>query len=99
MFANVVIDPHIAALLVPHAAEEAAVLARSILAEGCRDPLAVWKGTGILLDGHARHRVCVEHGVPFEVVEIDLPDREAAVRWVLERQLGRRNLRPVAAGY
>ncbi len=80
----VVIDPEVAALLTPHAAEELALLARSLLDHGCREPLAVWRGTGTLLDGHARQRICVEHGVPFEVVEIDLPDREAAVRFVLE---------------
>lgn len=96
---NVVVDHQLATLLTPQTAEELAVLARSIHEHGCREPLAVWRGTGILLDGHARHLICVEHGVPFEVVEVDLPDREAAIRFVLERQLGRRNLRPIAASY
>lgn len=96
---HVVIDPAITSLLTTHTAEELALLTRSIIEQGCRDPLLVWQGTGILLDGHARHRICVEHGIPFEVTEIDLPDREAAVRFVLERQLGRRNLRPIAASY
>jgi hypothetical protein len=99
MSANIVIDAELAALLTPHTPEELAVLARSLQEEGCRDALAVWQGTGVLLDGHARHRLCTEHGVPFEVVEIDLADHEAAVRWVLELQLGRRNLRPIAASY
>jgi hypothetical protein len=99
MFPHVVIDQQFAAILTPHTAGELALLSRSLLDEGCREPLTVWKGTGILLDGHARHRLCVEHNIAFEVVEIDLPDREAAVRWVLERQLGRRNLRPIAASY
>jgi hypothetical protein len=83
----------------PHAPDELALLTRSILDRGCEEPLTVWRATGILLDGHARYRVCVEHTIPFEVIEIDLPDREAAVRLVLERQLGRRNLRPIAISY
>ncbi|MBY0228492.1 MAG: hypothetical protein K2W96_04345 [Gemmataceae bacterium] len=99
MHPAVVIDPEIAALLTPHTTEELALLARSLREQGCREPLAVWPGSGILLDGHARHRICVEQGIAFDVTEIDLPDREAAVRFVLERQLGRRNLRPIAMCY
>ena len=97
MLPNITIDPQLAVLLVPHTADELAILSRSTREEGCREPLTTWRGS--LLDGHGRHRICVEHGIPFQVVEIDLPDREAAVRWILERQLGRRNLRPIAMGY
>ena len=79
MPAAVVIDPQIAALLVPHAAEELALLARSILDEGCREPLVVWRGTGVLLDGHARHRVCVALDICPEVRPVELTDRQAAV--------------------
>lgn len=99
MHPHVVIDPQIATLLTPHTSEELAILGRSLQDEGCCEPLAVWRGTCVLLDGHARQRLCTEHGVPFEVIEIDLADREAAIRWVLERQLGRRNIRPIAASY
>lgn len=99
MHQHVVIDPETAALLTPHTAEELALLASSLRGHGCREPLVVWQGVGVLLDGHARHRICVEHGIAFEVTEVNLPDREAAVRFVLERQLGRRNLRPIAASY
>jgi hypothetical protein len=95
----ITIDPQLAALLTPHTAEELALLSRSLKDEGCLEPLAIWRGQGVLLDGHARYRICTEHGIPFEVAEIDLADREAAVRWVLERQLGRRNLRPIATSY
>lgn len=99
MLHPIVIDQQIATLLTPHTPEELALLTRSLQDEGCREPLSVWRGQGILLDGHARHRLCTQHGVTFEVIEIDLSDREAAIRWVLERQLGRRNLRPVAMSY
>lgn len=99
MHQHIVIDPTSASLLTPPSTEELSVLARSILEQGCREPLTVWRGTGILLDGHVRLRICTEHGIPFEVAEVDLPNREAAVRWVLERQPGRRNLHPLAMGY
>lgn len=96
---GIVIDPEIEALLVPHAPHELALLERSVLADSCRDPLAVWKGRRVLLDGHARLAICRRHALPFAVAEIDLPDRAAAVAWVLARQLARRNLRPLAASY
>lgn len=99
MHHNVVLDPEIAALLTPHTAEELALLTRSLLDHGCHESLAVWRGPRTLLDGHARHRICVEHGVAFEIAEVDFPDREAAVRFVLEKQLGRRNIRPIAMSY
>jgi len=59
----------------------------------------VWKNQRILLDGHARLAICRRHALPFAVTEIDLPDRDAAVTWVLTRQLSRRNLRPIAVAY
>jgi hypothetical protein len=96
---DVEIDPEISALLTPLTAEEAALLERSLLREGCRDPLTVWGEGDVLLDGHHRYRLCTMHGIPFGVRTIDLPDRRAAVEWRLAEQLGRRNLTPMQASY
>jgi hypothetical protein len=71
---------------------ERAELERRLLAEGCRDPLTVWQQTRILLDGHNRYELCLQHGLPFSVTEVSLPSREAALAWVAARQQGRRNL-------
>ena len=60
--------------------------------EGCLEPLVVWKGQGVLLDGHKRFDICRGIGVEFDVVEIELPDRDAAKAWVLRKQLQRENL-------
>ena len=95
----IVIDPDIAALLVPHAPHELALLEKSLLADGCRDPLVVWKNQRILLDGHARLDICRRHALSFAVTEIDPPDRDAAVAWMLNRALARRNMRPIAVSY
>lgn len=96
---DLAIDPEISSLLVPHSHQELALLERSILDEGCREPLAVWQGSRILLDGHARLDICRRHAVPFRTTEVDLPDRDAAVRWTLSSQLARRNLTRIAASY
>jgi N6-adenosine-specific RNA methylase IME4 len=88
------IDAEFKALIPPLAPDELAQLEANILRDGCRDPLVVWDG--ILIDGHNRHEICVRHGLPFETVEMEFDDREAAMDWMDANQLGRRNLSPDA---
>jgi hypothetical protein len=93
------IDPEFAALIPPPAAGDLAQLERSLLAVGCRDALVVWRGKGILLDGHTRLPLCRKHSLPFRTVMIDLPDRAAARAYVIANQLSRRNLTREAAAF
>jgi hypothetical protein len=93
------IDPEFAGLIPPPTPEELADLEARLRAEGCRDPLVVWKSHGLLLDGHHRFELCRKLGIPFTTVEIDLPDREAARQWIVANQLARRNLTREAASY
>jgi hypothetical protein len=74
--------------------DERKILEKSILEEGCRDPLIVWQEEGILLDGHNRYDICNKLGIYFSIEEISLPDRDAALAWIEDNQLGRRNLTP-----
>ncbi|WP_437649296.1 DUF5131 family protein [Sorangium sp. So ce362] len=99
--AEFVVDKEIAALIPSLSPEELAQLERSILAEGCREPLTVWDDgrRKILLDGHNRCHICRRHGVPYTIKFIKLADRDAAIRWVAEHQLGRRNLTPEAYAF
>lgn len=92
--AVIIIDPEFRSMIPPLRPEEREQLEANLLAEGCRDPLVVWKGPSVLLDGHNRHDICLKHGVAFDVIRIDLPDREAAADWIDANQLGRRNLTP-----
>jgi hypothetical protein len=84
------VDEEFAALIAPLSAEEYQQLQANLIAQGCRDPLVVWRG--LLLDGHSRLGICTRHKIAYETTEIELPDREAARIWVEENQLGRRNL-------
>jgi len=93
----VTVDPEFAALCPPLADYELAELEASLLRDGCRDALVVWAGNNVLLDGHNRKRICEQHGLWYETTEVDLPDRAAAVEWIIRNQLGRRNLNPDAA--
>lgn len=88
------IDPEFKAVVRPLSAEERSSLEQSILADGCRDPLVVWRGHGILLDGHHRQEICDEHGIDYHTTEIELSDRTAAKVWILRNQFSRRNLTP-----
>src|SRR6478752_6290523 len=65
-------------------------LEENILAHGCQSPLIVWGD--VLLDGHNRYEICTRHGVQFHVETVNLPDFDAAIAWIEDNQLGRRNL-------
>jgi len=94
------IDPEFSSLIPPLSTDELSQLEDSLLAEKrCRDPLVIWKGHNILLDGHNRLRLCDKHNISFQIIELDFPDREAARSFIIHNQLGRRNLTPEAASY
>ena len=93
------VDDEFAALIPPLTDEERRQLEANLLADGCCEPLVVWREEGILLDGHNRYRVCREHHIAFDVRKISLPDRDAAKVWIIRNQLGRRNLTPEQASY
>jgi N6-adenosine-specific RNA methylase IME4 len=91
------IDPEFKKLIPPLSAEERAQLESNIIEDGCRDPLTVWLEEGLLLDGHNRTEICAECGVQYEVVYVSLPSRQDAINWIINNQLGRRNLNPTQA--
>ena len=65
-------------------------LEANIIRDGCIQPLVVWNG--LLLDGHNRFAICQKHGINYRVETASLLDREAAIEWIENNQLGRRNL-------
>lgn len=74
-------------------------LKEDIKRDGCRDPLVVWKGNRILLDGHHRLAICeelyAEHSEDRfkpKITEVELPDKTSAKIWMVKNQLIRRNL-------
>lgn len=91
---KITIDAEFGRLIPDLLQEELGHLEANILRDGCREPFSVWRvnGKGILLDGHNRYKVCEKHGKKFEVVEIEIADRDHAKLWICERQLGRRNI-------
>jgi ParB-like chromosome segregation protein Spo0J len=92
--AEIIIDDEFKKQIPDLADDEYRLLEKSIQEEGCREPLAIWSGNNILLDGHHRYKICQEHGIDFDIREIELADRETAQDWIDANQLGRRNLSP-----
>ena len=84
------VDREFAAMIAPLTAEERHQLEANLIAHGCLDALVVWRG--LLLDGHNRLEICNRQGLSYDTAEIDLPDRESAILWIEENQIGRRNL-------
>lgn len=93
------IDPEFQALCPPLSDDEFEQLEVNILSEGCRDALVVWHEEGLLLDGHNRYNICSKYNQPHNVKRLSLPDRAAAINWIVNNQLGRRNVTPQQASY
>ena len=89
---NLIIDSEFEALLPKLADSEYEGLKEDILEHGCRDPVVVWKGQNIVLDGHHRYRICTELGIPFEIVEYEFPNRNEAKIFMITNQKSKRNL-------
>jgi phage N-6-adenine-methyltransferase len=88
------VDEELRSLVPPLTDEERAGLEENLLRDGCLDPLIVWAEQRVLLDGHHRKDICDRHGIEYATRELSLPGRDAAKRWVIEHQFGRRNLTP-----
>ena len=88
------VDPEFQGKIPPLNAEEEHILEQNMIQERrLLNPLIIWNG--YILDGHSRYRILKNHPeIAFEVKEIQLPDRYAALAWICQNQLGRRNLDP-----
>lgn len=94
------VDPSLKALMREQTEDERFSLTESMKAhakrspegEGNREAAIVWKGRGIIVDGMNRKEVADGEGFAFKYVEQPFASMAEARRFVLENQLGRRNL-------
>jgi len=87
---DLIIDNEFQVLIPPLSSNEYLTLEENILKDGCRDPLVVWNG--ILVDGQNRHTICTKHNLKFSIVEKLFDSRNDVRIWIIQNQLGRRNL-------
>ena len=100
-------------LIPPLQEEEANQLERNILTEGCREALLIWQTTAnildtnstettavyILVDGHNRYGICLKHKLNFKIHLISFDSLKEVRDYMIDNQLGRRNLIPEQASY
>jgi hypothetical protein len=88
---NITINEELRSFIDPLTPVEYAALERSLLADGCRDALVLWRD--VLIDGHNRYDICTKHGIPFRTVANDKFDSlEDVMLWVIDNNLARRSV-------
>ena len=88
---NITINEELRSFIDPLTPVEYAALERSLLADGCRDALVLWRD--VLIDGHNRYDICTKHGIPFRTVNNDRFDSlEDVMLWVIDNNLARRSV-------
>jgi hypothetical protein len=93
---ELIIDPEIQSIIPPLTEDEKQQLEDNIVADNIvRDAIIRWKGRRIVLDGHNRLEIADRHGIDYRITDLDFPDRNAAINWVIRNQFGRRNLTPM----
>jgi hypothetical protein len=91
------IDDEFQSLLTPLTREESEALKASLIADGLREPLVVWKekgkAKGTLVDGHHRHEICMNHPIKkYRTIEKSFDDKDEVKLWIWDNQAGRRNM-------
>ena len=87
------VDPELEELIAPLSTAEFQQLTDSCTAEGIRDPILVWNDT--IVDGHNRYRIAQTLGLDSVPVKaMNFASRDDAKRWIVQNQLGRRNVTP-----
>lgn len=70
--------------------EEYQQLEDNCIKDGIRDKIIIWDG--YIVDGHNRYEIANKHNLKFQTEEIAFEDEDAVKVFVINLQLGRRNL-------
>ena len=87
---DLTVDSEFRDLIRPLLKDEYRRLEENLLADGCREPIIIWKG--VIVDGHNRYEICTRLGIPFRTQERHFDNREEVISWICANQLGRRNI-------
>jgi N6-adenosine-specific RNA methylase IME4 len=86
------IDAEFKALIPALSKEEFEQLEKNCIDEGIREPIIIWAGTLTIIDGHNRYEIATKHGLKYDTVAKVLNNRDDVKLWMIDNQLGRRNL-------
>lgn len=86
------IDKDLQQLIPPLAEDELQQLEKNLVNEGWRknEKIITWKGT--IVDGHNRYAICQKNNIKFLTQEKKFKDKDEVILWMINNQLGRRNL-------
>jgi hypothetical protein len=111
---NITTVPELKNLIPTPSDEEISQLELNILQHGCQTPLQLWQVAKsefypdtattneilyVLIDGHNRYQICKKHNLAFEVYILSFKDLKEAKDYMINLQLGRRNLSPSQISY
>lgn len=110
---NITVLPELEELIPPLQEDEFAQLEENIIREGCREALLIWETTQknidpdsddnrpvyILIDGHNRYRICTKHDINFKIHLVNFESLPDVREYMIDNQLGRRNLNPEQISY
>lgn len=89
------IDPELRDLLPPPTDEEYKLLEKNILENGFDKHFPIMEWKGFIADGHNRYSICKKHNIEPIVGTLAYETKEEVMKWMLDIQLGRRNLSPI----
>lgn len=110
---NITIIPELESLIPPLNSDESEQLEANIIKNGCREALLIWTTTQsiinpltensapcfVLIDGHNRFRICQKNQVDFQIHLVSYKNMEEVREFMIDNQIGRRNLTPEQASY
>jgi len=85
-------------LIPPLAGDELKQLENNLLKEGWRknERIITWNDT--IVDGHNRYSLCKKNNIEFKSEKKKFKDKNEAILWMIDNQLGRRNIPDYARG-
>lgn len=91
---NIIVLQELKNLIAPLTEEELQLLEQSILAEGCREPIILWNRNEkfVIVDGHNRYQICQKYNLDFKFEVRNFESLEDVKNWMINNQLGKRNL-------
>lgn len=89
------IDPELKDLLPPLTDNEYEQLEKNIIENGFDKNFPIMEWHGFIVDGHNRYSICRKHNIEYVVGTLAYETKEEVEKWMLDIQLGRRNLSPI----
>lgn len=89
------IDPGLRDLLPPLTDDEYKQLEKNIVENGFDKNFPIMEWHGFIVDGHNRYSICKKHNIEYVVGTLGYETKDEVMQWMLDIQLGRRNLSPI----